>query len=340
MSETIKSYKGFDKDLKCRGFQYEIGKEYEHDGPVEACKSGFHACEAPLDVFAYYAPATSRYCEVEQSGELSRDGDNSKIASSRIKIGAEIGIPGLVKAQIEWVKNQTHEIKGSHATGYQGAASATGDYCAASATGNQGAASATGDYCAASATGYKGAASATGYQGAASATGDYGAASATGYQGAASATGGRGAASATGYKGAASATGNQGAASATGYQGAASATGNQGAASATGYQGAASATGDYCAASATGYQGAASATGDYCAASATGKDGVAMACGYEGKVKGALGNAMFLVERGEWNGDTHPILNVAAFVIDGDTYKPNTWYTLKGGKIVEAGDNG
>jgi len=104
MSETIKSYKGFDKDLKCRGFQYEIGKEYEHDGPVEACKSGFHACEAPLDVFAYYAPATSRYCEVEQSGELSRDGDNSKIASSRIKIGAEIGIPGLVKAQIEWVR--------------------------------------------------------------------------------------------------------------------------------------------------------------------------------------------------------------------------------------------
>ena len=243
---VVKAYKGFDKNLKCRGFQYEIGKEYEHDGPVEACESGFHACEAPLDVFPYYAPATSRYCEVEQSGELSRDGDDSKIASSRIKIGAEIGIPGLVKAQIEWVKNQTHEIKGSHATDYQGAASATGDF---------GAASATGDY------------------GAASATGDYGAASATGYRGAASATGGR---------------------------------------------------------------GAASATGDCGAASATGEDGAAMASGRDGRVMGALGNAMFLVERGGWNGDTYPILNVAAFLIDGDKYKPDTWYTLKNGEIVEA----
>ena len=106
MSETIKSYKGFDKDLKCRGFQYEIGKEYE-EPEADVCRAGFHACERPLDVFNHYCPVNSRFCEVEQSGELSRDTDDSKVASTKIKIGAEIGIPGLVKAQIEWVKAHT-----------------------------------------------------------------------------------------------------------------------------------------------------------------------------------------------------------------------------------------
>ena len=99
MSETIKSYKGFDKDLKCRGFQYEIGKEYE-EPEADVCRAGFHACERPLDAFNHYCPVNSRFCEVEQSGELSRDTDDSKVASTKIKIGAEIGIPGLVKAQI------------------------------------------------------------------------------------------------------------------------------------------------------------------------------------------------------------------------------------------------
>ena len=106
MSETIKSYKGFDKDLKCRGFQYEIGKEYE-EPEADVCRAGFHACERPLDVFNHYCPVNSRFCEVEQSGELSRDTVDSKVASTKIKIGAEIGIPGLVKAQIEWVKAHT-----------------------------------------------------------------------------------------------------------------------------------------------------------------------------------------------------------------------------------------
>jgi hypothetical protein len=81
------NYKGFDKDLKCRGFQYEIGKEYECAAAV-ACETGFHACERPLDVFSYYPPASSRYCEVEQSGETNASSDDSKVASTKIKIGA------------------------------------------------------------------------------------------------------------------------------------------------------------------------------------------------------------------------------------------------------------
>ena len=112
MSETIVAYKGFDKDLKCRGFQYEVGKEYE-EPDAKACEKGFHACEMPLDVLSYYEPGKqSRYCVVEQSGVISKHSDDTKVASSKIKIGAEIGIPGLVKAQIEYVKSRctTNEV--------------------------------------------------------------------------------------------------------------------------------------------------------------------------------------------------------------------------------------
>ena len=149
--EKIIAYKGFDKDLKCHGgFQYELDKEYEMDGPIKACSRGFHACERPLDVFNHYPPS-SRFCRVEQSGETSRDAADTKIASSKIKIGAEIGIPGLVKAQIEYVKAHTtneHTDPEQATAGDSGAATA-GDSGAATA-GNYGAATA-GNYGAATA---------------------------------------------------------------------------------------------------------------------------------------------------------------------------------------------
>ena len=139
----MKAYKGFDKDLKCRGYQYEIGKEYQQDGNIVTCANGFHACEDPLEVFAYYPPATSRYCEVEQSGVIAKDNSDSKVASSKIKIDAEIGIPGLVKAKIEYVKAHTtteHTDPERATAGEHGAATA-GKYGAATA-GNYGAATA------------------------------------------------------------------------------------------------------------------------------------------------------------------------------------------------------
>ena len=137
------NYKGMDKDMKCRGFQYEVGKEYETDKAV-ACECGFHACEYPLDVFNYYPPAGSRFFEVEQSGELSKNDDDSKVASTKIKIGAELNIAGLVKAAVEYTKEHCTQGEGEKATGDCGAASATGTRGAASATGTRGAASATG----------------------------------------------------------------------------------------------------------------------------------------------------------------------------------------------------
>ena len=319
MGEVIKSYKGFNKNMTCRGFQYEEGKEYEEE-IVEVCDHGFHVCEYPLDCLNYYYPNESVYHEVEQSGEIQKHNDDTKVASTKIKIGAEISIAGLVKAAIEYTVKRVK--KDAESDEKHGASSATGD-CGAS--------SATGDY---------GASSATGYYGASSATGDCGASSATGYKGASSATGYKGASSATGYKGASSATGDCGASSATGTYGASSATGDYGASSATGDCGASSATGTCGASSATGYKGASSAED---------KDAVAVAWGYKSKAKGVLG--AFLVFA-DWeytgsednteydrNNQSAWVLNGAKMVqVDGEIIKPDTWYTIENGEIAEVSE--
>ena len=180
MNEVIKSYKGFNRDLTCRGKQYEVGKEYEEDR-AQSCECGMHACEYPLDCFSYYDPAHSVYYEVEQSGDLSRRGDDSKVASTKMKIGAEINIAGMVKASINYIRERIKEEKGSDDD--YGASSATGNCGASSATGYKGASSATGDYGASSATGNCGASSATGYKGASSAKDPESIAIAWGYKG-------------------------------------------------------------------------------------------------------------------------------------------------------------
>ena len=162
MEQKIKAYKAFDKDLSCRGFKYKVGKEYEETGDIKACEKGFHACPYPLDVFGYYAPAGSRFCKVEQSGKID-DSESDKVCSSKIRIGAELDIRGLVKAAVSYVKerctNEYNAEPGKPAmTGYRGVATA-GDRGAAMA-GNCGAATA-GDRGAATA-GYRGAATARG----------------------------------------------------------------------------------------------------------------------------------------------------------------------------------
>lgn len=197
---SIKSYKGTDKNMKCRGFQYEPGGIYEADRAVRCGDPGFHACEIPLDVFSYYPPAESRFFEVEQDGELSRYNEDSKVASSILKVGAEIGIPGLVRAHVEWVNEQIKEEKTESDTGDQSAATNTGDYSAAEVSG---------------------------------------------------------------------------------------------------------------------------------------KDSVAAVFGYESRAKGALGCAIVVAERGYWNGETYPLIGIKAAIVDGETIKPDVWYTLKGGEFVE-----
>lgn len=125
----VVSFKGFDGDLKCRGHQFAIGGTYTVDGEVKVCNRGFHACEYPLDVFRYYPPAGSRFAMVEQSDQLSRDSDGTKIASSTITIKDELCISGLVREAIEYTRIRCGKVEPTSqasATGDRGAASATG----------------------------------------------------------------------------------------------------------------------------------------------------------------------------------------------------------------------
>ena len=281
----MKMYKGFDKDLKCRDFQYEIGKTYE-ESTAKLCESGFHACERPLDVFTYHAPGkTSRYCEVDLDDVSYKMGGDSKRCGKKIAVKAEIGIAGLVKAQIQYVKEHTTM---KHTDPKQATA---GDYGAATA-GDSGAATA-GDYGAATA----------GKYGAATA-GKYGAATAGKY----------GAATAGDY-GAATA-GDSGAATA-GKYGAATA-GKYGAATA----------GKYGAATAGKY-GAATSRGSV----SVGENGCGLVRGGNVKIKGGMGAILVIAME---NYADYGIKEWKAFVVDGESIKPDIWYKLKNGDLVEA----
>nr|DAI52948.1 MAG TPA: hypothetical protein [Bacteriophage sp.] len=148
-NKEIIAYKGFDKNLKCRDYQYEIGKTFEHDGAVKVCGSGFHACEYPLDVFSYYLPSNSRFAIVKMHGETSKDSDDTKIASAKITIETEIKLPEIINRAVDWIKNKVNwgDDKVSN-TGYCSAATNTGNRSAATNTGDCSAATNTG-YCSA-----------------------------------------------------------------------------------------------------------------------------------------------------------------------------------------------
>ena len=152
----MKAYKGFNEELKCRDFQYEVGKEYE-ESKAELCGCGFHACQNPLDVFNYYPPATSRYCEVEMDEVNPETSNDSKRCSKKIRIGVEIGIKGIVEAGVKFIMDKVDWANAKESN--------TGDYSAATNTGYQSAATNTGDQSAATVEGKESIAIATGIEG-------------------------------------------------------------------------------------------------------------------------------------------------------------------------------
>ena len=155
MKKEIIAYKGFDENLKCRDYQYVVGKTFEHDGAVKACKSGFHACEYPLDVFNYYPPLSSRFAVVKMHGETSKDSDDTKIASAKITIETEIKLPEMINRAVDWIKNKINwSDDNTSNTGYQSAATNTGNRSAATNTGDWSAAKVSGRGSIAIATGH------------------------------------------------------------------------------------------------------------------------------------------------------------------------------------------
>ncbi|EAN7014916.1 hypothetical protein EKO47_23310 [Salmonella enterica] len=167
MTKEIMTFKGFNKNLKCRDFQFEIGKTFHHDGKVEACGSGFHACECPFDVFSYYPPAESRYAETISFGVIDREEEgDTKIASASITIKSELTLPQFIQRGIEWIWSKidksleqqimTGNRSAATNTGYQSAATNTGYQSAATNTGYQSAAEVSGSQSVAASLGIEG----------------------------------------------------------------------------------------------------------------------------------------------------------------------------------------
>ena len=204
----MKAYKGFDKDLKCRGIQYEVGKEYE-EANAALCKKGFHACENPLDTFRYYRPTDSRYCEVDVDDNGERNSTDSKVCGKHIKISAEIGLKGVINAGVRFVFDKCESATEENASGESGNAAASGNLGNAAASGESGNAAASGNLGNAAASGNLGNAAASGWSGNAAASGWSGNAAASGWRGNAAASGWRGTAVVTGFAGRATALGEQ-----------------------------------------------------------------------------------------------------------------------------------
>ncbi|EIU7269014.1 hypothetical protein L6E77_002875 [Salmonella enterica subsp. enterica serovar Kentucky] len=184
MTKEIVTFKGFNKDLTCRDFQFAIGETFHHDGKVEACGSGFHACECPFDVFSYYPPAESRYAETISFGVIDREEEgDTKIASASITIKSELTLPQFIQRGIEWIWSKIDKsLEQQIMTGNRSAATNTGNRSAATNTGYRSAATNTGDWSAATNTGYQSAATNTGNRSAATNTGDLSAAEVSGSQ--------------------------------------------------------------------------------------------------------------------------------------------------------------
>ncbi|EAR6583809.1 hypothetical protein FHE25_00110 [Salmonella enterica] len=307
MTKEIVTFKGFNKDLTCRDFQFAIGETFHHDGKVEACGSGFHACECPFDVFSYYPPAESRYAETISFGVIDREEEgDTKIASASITIKSELTLPQFIQRGIEWIWSKIDKsLEQQIMTGNRSAATNTGEWSAATNTGYRSAATNTGDRSAATNTGNRSAATNTGYQSAATNTGDWSAATNTGEWSAATNTGYQSAATNTGDWSAATNTGDWSAATNTGYRSAATNTGNR---------------------------SAATNTGDWSAAEVSGSQSVAASLGIEGKARASEGGAIVLCYRDE-DGE---LIHIRASKVGENGIMPNTWYQLdKDGEFVK-----
>ena len=300
-NKEIIAYKGFNQDWTCRGYRYEIGKTYEHKEYVEVCESGFHACEYPLDVFSYYNPSESKFAVVKMSGKISKGTDDSKIASAKITVDAEINIYEMAQKAVEWIKGKIDWGKAKKSnTGYKSAATNTGKQSAATNTGKQSVATNTG---------YKSAATNTGYKSVATNTGKQSVATNTGYKSVATNTG---------------------------EQSVATNTGKQSAATNTGYKSVATNTGYKSVATNTGYKSVATNTGEQSVAEVSGKQSIAVALGWQSKAKASINGAIVCVYRN----DDGELIHIKASKVGENNIKADTWYTLdKFGEFVEVKDD-
>lgn len=316
--KVIKGYKGFNHELKCRGFQYEVGKEYRTEKAI-SCVVGFHFCENPFEVFRYYPPSdrfgVNRYCKVEGSGDFDFSG-RDKVCCTKIKIEEEMSLYDLIEKGIRLmvgkddnvkpfrdenrsIATDTEECSVAANTGVCSAAVNMGDCSIAASTGLQSVTKNKAVYSIAASTGNRSAATNAGSFSSATNTGTYSAATNTGDYSAATNVGGFSVATSTGSVSVATNTGQCSTANCKGK-----------------------------------YSTAVN-IGDESFSSVEGEDSIAIVTGKDSMAKGSLGSWIVLTERSDFDGDYYSIKEVKAFKVDGEKIKPNTYYKLVDGEAVE-----
>ena len=323
---SIIGFKGFDKDLKCRGFQYEVGKTYDLKGKVECCKRGFHFCENPLEVFYYYTPNNSRFCQVEGGGSVDTSKIDSKVATSHIHISEEIGLNGLIDEGVKYILNKVElNHKKDQTTREKSVASTTRDQSAAICTGSYSSATSTGNYSVSTN---------SGHQSLATSTGNYSVSTNSGAQSVAANTGNHSASTNNGYHSAAINVGDCSVATNTSRYSVSANTGFYSVSINSGNDSLATNTGYKSSATNSGKQSAAISIGDKSLATVQGNESVAIVTGKDSMACGTLGSWIVLTERGDFDGETNPIKEVKAFKVDGVNIKENIPYKLVDGQAV------
>ena len=334
MSEkVIKSYKGFDKDMKCRDFQYEVGKEYNMDGEVKCCNRGFHACKSPLEVWDYYDMLNSRFAEVEQSGKIDEEEKSTKVCSSHIKIKAELKLADIINIGVEWLKDITSpsKIKMNGAlndngdikkkigsSGYYAQIGSSGYYAKIGSSGYYAQIGSSGDYAQIGSSGYYAKIGSSGYYAQIGSSGDYAQIGSSGYYAKIGSSG---------YYAQIGSSGDYAKIGSSGYYAKIGS---------SGYYAKIGSSGDYAQIGSSGDSAKIGSSGDSAQIESTGEDSVIMCAGNEAKAKAKIGSWITLAEW-EWidKKNRYVPIFVKTEYVDGENIKADTWYQLKNGKFVE-----
>ena len=322
--KTVKAYKGFDSELKCRDFQYEVGKEYEMDGEIDCCSRGFHACESPLEVLGYYFldkdAGFCRFCEVEQSGKMNKDDDGStKIASSKIKIKAELKFADLIKLGIEWIQKKTRNSKDKNDNGgHYAKIGSSGDYAQIGSSGYYAQIGSSGNSATIGSSGNSATIGSSGYYAKIGSSGHY---AKIGSSGNYAKIGSSGDYAKIGSSGDYAQIGSSG------YYAQIGSSGNSATIGSSGYS---------AKIGSSGHSAKIGSSGDSAQINATGEGSVICCAGIDARARAKKGSWITL---SEWRYNKEKGRNVPVCVkteqVDGERIKEDTWYQLKDGEFVE-----
>ena len=333
-NEIITSYKGFDKDLKCRGFQYEVGKEYVMDEPISICNKGFHACESPLEVFDYYDMLDSRFCRVEQCGEIQRDNNTTKICSSKIKLKAELKLSDMINIGVEWLKEITDPKKINTDYKYEDGSSgddakigSSGDYAQIGSSGYNAKIGSSGYNAKIGSSGYNAQIGSSGYNAQIGSSGDYAKIGSSGDDAKIGSSGDDAKIGSSGDYAQIGSSGDYAQIGSSGYNAQIGSSGYNAQIGSSGYNAQIGSSGDYA---------KIGSSGDDAKINSTGYDSVIMCAGLNSKAKAKKGSWITLAE---WiYSDTikrYVPVCVKTEHVDGERIKEDTWYELVNGEFIE-----